>query len=144
MNRVSVEYINFDPKLHQEFPVILRCKVYSKLDIINVELEGDRLLNDLTDDIGYDIGGKYVSLSTGQWHNIETGKFISNDDFYDLNEEETYMYDYVSFLIKIYTKFDYRACYQNDFDRKIKVSFIPFEKVNFSSNDSDEIFFEFN
>lgn len=143
MNKVNIEYINYNPNIHQEFPVILSSKVYSKDNIINVYIEGSNIFNEIIDDIGYDNEGKYLSISMGEWHHIETGKFISNEDFYDLEESQIYDYDYVSVMIKIYVKGDYRPCYHNDFDRKVTISFIPFNKLNFTDKNCSKKLFEY-
>lgn len=132
----SVEYINYIREVHQTFPRLLSCKIYSKNGIINMELNGSYIFNEIIDDIGYDNKGKFISITIGQWHHIETGNYISNEEFYDLSEKETYDYDYVSILIKIYIKDDYRACYHNDYDRKVKISFIPYNMIDFSENTS--------
>lgn len=131
----KLEYINYDPKLHVEFPTVTKYSVYSKNGIINLTVEGSNMFNEIVDDIGYDNQGKYISLSIGQWHHSETGKFISNEEFFDLDEYQAYLYDYVSVLIKIYVKEDYRTCYHNDFDRKIVISFIPYGMINFTEKD---------
>jgi hypothetical protein len=143
MNNVEIDYINYYPNIHRQFPIILSSKVYTKDGIINLVLEGSSIFNEIVDDIGYDNKGKYLSVIIGQWHHIETGNFISNEDFYDLDEQYTYDYDYVSILIKIYTKEDYRACYHNDFDRKIVISFIPYTMINFTERNCTKKLFEY-
>lgn len=137
MNNVNIEYFNYNPKLHIKFPTIKKCEVYSKNGIINVSIVGSLIFNNISDDIGYDNLGRYISITIGQWHHIETGKYLSEEDFFELNEQETYLYDYVYVLIKIYTKNNYRSCYHNDFDKKVIISFIPYDILNFSSKDSD-------
>lgn len=143
MNNVSIEYINYDPGIHTQFPTIISSKVYSKDGIINLYIEGTNIFNEIIDDIGYDNGGKYLSVTIGQWHHVNTGNFISNEDFYELCEAEVYDYDYVSILIKIYIKDDYRACYHNDFDRKVVISFIPYKKLNFTDKNCTKKLFEY-
>lgn len=143
MNKVNIEYINYDPIIHRDFPIVLAFKVYTKDNIINLYIEGNNIFNEIIDDIGYDNNGKYISVTIGQWHHAITGNFISNEDFYELNEAEIYDYDYVSILLKIYTNDDYRACYHNDFDRKIVISFIPYKKLNFTDKNCTKKLFEY-
>ena len=140
MNKVKLEYINYNPNIHQEFPLIRKCKVYTKDNIINVSIEGTRIFNEIIDDIGYDNLGKYISITIGQWHHIETGRFLPTEDFFELTEFDGYLYEYVSILIKIYSDGDYRACYHNDFDKKFTVSFIPYKILNFNDRDSTMTF----
>lgn len=144
MNKVNIEYINYDPDIHKQFPVVIASKVYTKDDIINLYIEGNNIFNEIIDDIGYDNNGKYISVTIGQWHHAITGNFISNEDFYELSEEKVYDYDYVSILIKIYIKDDYRACYHNDFDRKVVISFIPYKKLSFTDKNCTEKLFDYN
>lgn len=143
MNKVNVEYINYDPKIHKHFPIVLSAKVYTKDNIINLYIEGSNIFNEIVDDIGYDNGGKYISVTIGQWHHAVTGNFISNEEFYELSEAEVYDFDYISILIKIYVKDDYRACYHNDFDKKIVISFIPYKKLNFTDKNCTEKLFDY-
>lgn len=143
MSKVKIEYINYDPKIHRQFPVITSCKVYSKDKIINLAIEGSGIFNEIIDDVGYDNLGKYLSISFGQWHHMETGNFLSNEDFYDLDEFEVYYYEYVSALIKIYVTEDYRSCFHNDFDRKVVISFIPYKMLNFTDNSCEKSMFTY-
>ncbi len=137
MNNVDIEYINYDPNIHLNFPLLKTCKVYSKNEIINVYLEGTKIFNDINNDVGYDNKGKYLSITIGQWHNIGTGKSISNEEFYELSELDVYEYDYVSIVVKVYVTEDYRACYHNDYNNKIVISFIPYKMINFTENNAD-------
>lgn len=136
MNKVKIDYVNYDVNIHNEFPLIRKCDVYSKDGIYNLFVEGTAIFNEIVDDIGYDNHGKYISVTMGQWHHSQTGKFISSEDYMDLDEFEAYLYDYVSVIVKMYLDGDYRACYHNDYDRKFTVSFIPFKKLNFTKTDS--------
>lgn len=142
-NNVEIEYFNYNPELHLDFPVITSCKVYKKNNIINLYLEGSLFFEQIIDDIGFDNNGRYLLVSIGQWHHTETGIGISNETFYDLSEEETYYYDHVSVSIKIYTKENYRPCYHNDLDRRLVISFIPYEMIKFTENEADEKIFTY-
>ena len=129
MNNCKIDYYNYDERLYPEFPRIAYCKVSKVDDIIHVHLECDKLINDLEDDIGYDNSGKFLSLTIGQWHHMQTGKYIANEDFCDLTEMEAYQYEYISGVIKIPVDKDYRACYHNYLDKRVRISFIPYDML---------------
>lgn len=138
--KIDITNINFDEKIHKEFPKILSCKIYEKNDIINIDVTCSSIINDINTDIGYDNSGRYIFLSIGQWHNISSGKYISENDFYSLEEFEVQNYDYVENLIKLYTKESYKIHIHNYMDKKIKISLIPLNMLNFFENDSNIIF----
>lgn len=140
MIKCTVEYVNYDSYIHKDFPTLRNCKVFSKNGIINVYLESHRIINEIVDDIGYDSKGKFICISVGQWHNSETGEYISQEEFFDLSEYESYKYDHVSANLKIYVKDDYRACYLNEYDRKVCISLIPYSSLNFTQREADEIY----
>lgn len=142
-NKVEIEYVNYNPELHLDFPAITSCKVYSKNNILNLYLEGNCFFDHIVDDIGYDINGRHLLVSVGQWHHIESGVGISNETFYDLSDEESYNFDYVSVNIKIYTKEDYRSCFHNDLDRRVVISFIPYKMLKFTESESSEKIFTY-
>lgn len=133
MIKHAVEYVNYDPYLHTQFPILTSSKVISKNGIINLTINSNGIFNEIVDDIGYDNNGKYISITIGQWHHTVTGKYITNEEFYDLEEFEVYQYDYVFILIKIYAKGDYRSCFHNDYDKSVTISFIPYEMINFTN-----------
>lgn len=136
-NNCYIDIVNYDKKIHTEFPNLISCNIFEKNTIINVYLEFDRVIDDIYDDIGYDNKGKYISINIGQWHNIQTGKYISVEDFYELDEMLSYDYEFVFIEIKIYIKEDYRVCYHNYMDRKIQMSFIPYNILNFNIKNCD-------
>ena len=142
-NKVEIEYFNYNPKIHLDFPVITSCKVYSKNNILNLYIEGNRFFDQIIDDIGYDGNGRHLLVSIGQWHHIESGVSISNETFYDLSDEESYNFEYVSVNIKIYTKEDYRSCFHNDLDRRAVISFIPYKMIKFTENEANEKIFTY-
>lgn len=131
MVKCDVEYINYCPEIHQQFPILKEFRAFEKNGIINLYLEGTSIFNEIIDDIGYDNQGKFLSVTVGEWHHSESGEFISNDEFFDLDEYESHLYDYVSIVVKIYVKGDYRSCYHNDFDKRVTISFIPYNIINF-------------
>jgi hypothetical protein len=140
--KVKTNFVNYNPPIHGTFPILTSCKVYKKNDIINVYLEATGMFENLVDDIGYDAEGKHLLISYGQWHHTETGLYIPNEVFYDLDEFEFYNYDYVSAEVKIYVKGDFRACYHNDCDRKLVISFIPYKMINFTEDSADQPTFQ--
>jgi len=143
MLKSKIEYINFNELLHKQFPRILNCKIYEKNDIINFDITCSNIVLDISDDISYDSLGKYITISIGQWHNIESGKYISLEDFVDLEEYDVYNYEYVEVVIKVYTDQNYKVYFHNYMDRRIKVSLIPEKLVSFGCNDCHKKIFEF-
>lgn len=143
MPKVDIEYINYEENIHKKFPKIKFCKVFSKNKIINVKFIATNSINNISEDIGFDKEGKYYSISFGQWFNSKTEEFISDKDFVDLEESESYFYDHVSCLVKIHSEENYRFCFHNETDNIIVMSLIPYKILNFSDNDSDEILFDF-
>lgn len=140
MTKVTVDYLNFNPKLHKKFPIIKSCKVYSKDNIFNVDILANRDILNVSDDIGFDIKGKYYFISYGQWHDHFTGEYISTEDFYNLEESEYVKYEFVSFIVKIYLKGNYYISYKESSGKKLKVSFINNAILNFKDTESDTIF----
>lgn len=143
MLKTKIEYVNYNDKIHSEFPRILSCKVYEKNEIINIDLDCSNIITDINDDICYDNTGKYIHICVGQWHNIETGKYISEGDFFDLDEFSTYEYEYVEAIIKVYSKDQYRVYYHNYMDRKIKISLIPSKNLDFNCLNCMKKIFEY-
>lgn len=140
MNKVYLEYINFNPKLHKEFPIIRQCKVYKKGDIINVYIDVNKDVESITDDFGFDASGKFYYIEYGQWHNSQTGKYIPIDEFYDLNEFDYEYYEYVSFVVKFYSNIDYKTCFHEKTGSKLTVSYIPYRMIDFTERTADMIF----
>lgn len=138
--KVDISYINFDELIHKEFPRILSCKIYEKDAIINMEINCSSLVNDINSDVCYDNTGKYIFISIGQWHNNISGEYISENDFYSLNDCEVHNYDYVEGIIKIYTNKSYKTYIHNFMDKKIKISLIPSNMLDFLENKSNLIF----
>jgi hypothetical protein len=140
MSKVKVEYINFNPKLHKEFPIIRSCKVYQKNDIINVFIDTNKDIESIADDFGYDSIGKYYFIEYGQWHNIYTGKYIALEDFYALDEFEYETYEYVSFNVRLYSNKDYHVSYHDKSGSKMTISYIPKRILEFTEQNADIIF----
>lgn len=135
----TIEYLNYNEGLYRKFPKIASCKIYEKNNIINLDINCSNIINDINDDICYDSDGRYILICIGQWHNIETGEYISETDFFDLEEKEVMHYDYVEAVIKIHTKESYRVLYHNFMNHRVKISLIPLSFLDFSSSDSDLI-----
>lgn len=140
MSNVKVEYINFNPKLHKEFPKIRKCNVCRKNDIVNVFIDTNKDIEFISDDFGFDKDGKFYYVEYGQWHNLSTGKYIPVEEFYNLTEIEYESYEFVSFVVKFYSNRDYYTSYQDKSASKITISFVPRRILDFTENDSDVIF----
>lgn len=138
MLKIEATYINYDEKIHKQFPNLISCKVYDKNAIINVDLRFTQIINDINCDVGYDSHGRYISVSIGQWHHNISGEYISENDFFEL--DDVYDYDYVEYLLKLYTKESYKVHIHNFMDRNIKISLIPVDMLEFSCTDSNLIF----
>lgn len=139
---IEVEYLNLEEAKHRDFPIISNCIVYSKENIINVDIDSLYVIKDISDDINFDHFGRYICISYGQWRHERSGEQISTEEFYQLEERDVYDYNFVSAILKIYTKKDYRVSYGNCFDKKIRISLIPVEALEFSSRDSDTIIYQ--
>lgn len=141
MLKVKIDYINFNEVLHKEFPRILKCNVYEKNEIINIDLKCSNIVLDIYNDINYDTQGKSLCINIGQWHNNQTGKVIYPEDFIDLDEYSVYNYEYVEAMVKIYTKENYSVYYHNYLVRNLKISLIPQKMLAFSCNDCKKMIF---
>ncbi len=137
---VKIDYINFNPKLHKEFPIIRQCKVYQKNNIVNVFVDTNKDIEDVTDDISFDNKGKFYFISYGQWHHVESGKYLPLDDLYSLEDHEYGDYEYVSFVVKLYTNNNWKSCYHENSGSKILISFIPNHMIDFKESDAKIIF----
>lgn len=142
MQKIKVEYLNYNEILHKEFPRILQCNVYEKNEIINIDLKCSNIVLDVYDDINYDTQGKCTCVSIGQWHNNQTGKSIYPEEFVELDEYSVYDYEYVEAMVKIYAKENYNVYYHNYMDRNLKISLIPQKMLSFSCNDCKKKLFK--
>lgn len=140
MTKVIADYLNFNPKIHKTFPIVKSCNVYSNNNIINVDVLTNKDILNITDDIGFDLEGKYYFVSYGQWHDRITGDYIFIEDFYDLEELDYDRYEFVSFIVKVYLKESYYICYKETSGRKLKISFIPSNLLNFKATEFNTIF----
>lgn len=143
MCTVNVEYVNYDKTLYKTFPRVSSCKLYSKNGILNLRFITSSQISNLTEDVGYDELGKYISIDFGRWYNTKNNEPIYDSDFLLLNEQDTYFYEYVSCSIKIYVDGDYRCCFNNELNGFITVSLIPYKMLNFSETESDQIYYNF-
>lgn len=142
INKIDIEYLNFEEDKHQRFPVISNCIVYSKGTIINVDIDSLYVIKDISDDVSFDPFGRYICVSYGQWYHEESGQQISSEEFHQLGEKEVYDYNFVSVALKLYTKKEYRVSYGTCFDKKIRISLIPVESLNFSWKVCDSIIYQ--
>ena len=142
ISKIDIEYLNFDESKHKNFPIISDCVVYSKGNIINVDIGSLYVIKDVSDDVNYDSFGRNINISYGQWRHEESGQQISLEEFYQLEEKEVYEYNFVSAALKLYTKNEYRVSYGTCFDKKIRISLIPVEILEFSSRNCDSIVYQ--
>lgn len=127
---IKIEYINYEENIHKTFPKIVKCEVVEHNEIINIDLLCSNIVMDINNDICYDTFGRYLFICIGQWHNNQTGEYISVEEFYDLDENQVMDYEYVEGVIKFYTKEKYEVFYRNYMDRKLKISLIPSEVLD--------------
>lgn len=140
MTKAVTEYVNFNPKLHKEFPIARQCKVYSKNKIVNVFLDTNIPVESINDSFGFDSSGKFYYVEYGQWHNMVTGKYKPLEEFFDLDEFELNDYEFVCFVVKVYLKGEYRTCYHETNGNKLIISFIPHKMVDFDEKTAEIIY----
>lgn len=128
---VSIEYFNYDPIKHSNFLQLQSVKLAERNGILNLFLYFNYTIQSINDGIGFDKKGKYIFLSFGEWRNIETGLYISDDEYYLLNNNDINQYEYVSINVNIYTDRKYEIHYTENISNRIKISFIPFDLLDF-------------
>lgn len=134
--RYVVEYKNL--REGYDFPEVLGIKVVEKGGIILLDVLHKRSYISITDEVGYDKEGSYLSVKWSKWFDRNTLEEVSQEIVNCEGYSSWERYEDVSCTVKLYTGVRGGfACYSESTEDRHYINFIPYSLLRFGGMEFD-------
>lgn len=133
MGRYKIEYKNL--REEYRFPEILGIKIVERGGIILLDILHKRGYISITDEVGYDKEGSYLSVSWSRWYDRKTFEEVPQEVVNCEGYSSWDRFDDVSCTVKLYTGVRGRfACYSESTEDRHYINFIPYSLLRFDGD----------